>query len=520
MVQHYSFSGLAATIAIGAIASFIVWRKLTGPGGISGSAQSPLPRGPRGIPLIGNALDMVTRTPWLKFTEWAALYGCDVVYFSALGKNMILLNTYKAATDLLDVQGTIYSERPKFALAADYGGWGWLLPTLPYSGSRHFQTQRRFLNQHLNATAVNTYHELILRNVKILASNLLRHPDGFQKYNRMYAGANILDITYGHKVTAPDDPWIKQADDAFRTLEAFGLPGTHPIDIFPWLGKLPFWVWGRSFSKTMATMREAASVISQGPYESVKKQYIVGEAPRSMCASLIEANIDEDGRVNQEPDIISATAIVYIGGADTTVAVLDIFFLAMLLNPEVQKMAQQSLDAVLKGSRLPTFDDRNSLPYITAITKETLRWYPIFPAGVPHFSLQEGEYAGARIPASSMMIVNVWNITRSCDHPEEFLPDRFLENSEAKSVDNIVNPEDYIFGFGRRLCPGRNLALTSLWISMATVLALFDISPIEDADGHPTTPQVEFSNGVISCPKPFKCKFTPRSLQHEMLLRD
>ncbi|KZS94002.1 cytochrome P450 [Sistotremastrum niveocremeum HHB9708] len=500
----------------------MLWRNLTGPEGNSGSSQTRLPRGPRGIPLIGNALDMVTRTPWLKFTEWAALYG-NVVYFSALGKNMILLNTYKVATDLLDSQGAIYSERPKFALAADYGGWGWLLPTLPYSGNKNFQTQRRFLNQHLNATAVNTYHELILRNVKILASNLLRHPDGFQKYNRMYAGANILDITYGHKVTAPDDPWIKQADDAFRTLEAFGLPGTHPIDIFPWLGKLPFWVWGCSFSKTMAKMREAASVISQGPYESMKKQYLSGMAVPSMTSTLIEEHLLPDGTVRDEDSLASIAATTYIAGADTTVSALDTFLLAMMLFPEAQKAAQREIDAVLHRGRLPTLEDKDALPHIQAIMKEVIRWNPIIPTGLPHASMEDDEYKGLFIPAKSMIFVNVWGLVRDPKHypsPDEFNPERYIDSSGPKPVlrKDVQDPEDYTFGFGRRVCPGRHFATTGLWIAMATILTVFEISMPLDEDGNPITPTLEFGIGTVSHPGPFKCKLTPRSDNVKSLL--
>jgi phospholipid N-methyltransferase len=47
----------------------------------------------------------------------------------------------------------------------------------------------------------------------------------------------------------------------------------------------------------------------------------------------------------------------------------------MVLNPEVQKRAQEEIDAVVGGDRLPNFDDRPSLPYIEAVFRE-----------VPHFA--------------------------------------------------------------------------------------------------------------------------------------
>jgi cytochrome P450 len=46
----------------------------------------------------------------------------------------------------------------------------------------------------------------------------------------------------------------------------------------------------------------------------------------------------------------------------------------MAMYPEVQKKAQAEIDSVVGKDRLPDFDDRESLPYVSAILKEVLRW--------------------------------------------------------------------------------------------------------------------------------------------------
>jgi cytochrome P450 len=53
----------------------------------------------------------------------------------------------------------------------------------------------------------------------------------------------------------------------------------------------------------------------------------------------------------------------------------------MAMFPEVQKKAQAELDAVIGRERLPDFNDYDSLPYINAVVKETLRWQPVLPVG-------------------------------------------------------------------------------------------------------------------------------------------
>ncbi len=53
----------------------------------------------------------------------------------------------------------------------------------------------------------------------------------------------------------------------------------------------------------------------------------------------------------------------------------------MILFPDIQARAQAELDAVVGTDRLPTFDDRKSLPYIEALMREVLRWHPPPPLG-------------------------------------------------------------------------------------------------------------------------------------------
>ena len=53
----------------------------------------------------------------------------------------------------------------------------------------------------------------------------------------------------------------------------------------------------------------------------------------------------------------------------------------MLLYPNVQKTAQDEIDRLVGQDRLPGFEDRESLPYVTAAIMEALRWAPPTPIG-------------------------------------------------------------------------------------------------------------------------------------------
>ena len=69
---------------------------------------------------------------------------------------------------------------------------------------------------------------------------------------------------------------------------------------------------------------------------------------------------------------------------EKTVAALRTFFLAMVLHPEAQRRAQMEIDKVVGTDRLPDFRDEMSLPYVSALVKEVMRWHPVAPIGTPY----------------------------------------------------------------------------------------------------------------------------------------
>jgi hypothetical protein len=104
----------------------------------------------------------------------------------------------------------------------------------------------------------------------------------------------------------------------------------------------------------------------------------------------------------------------------------------MLFNPSIQRKAQQAVDSVLQGERLPDFSDRPALPYIDAVVKEVFRYQLVTPLGemyrlffgrtlemltkgtaVPHALIQEDVYKGYRLPAGSIVVGNGWSVSLS-----------------------------------------------------------------------------------------------------------
>ena len=67
---------------------------------------------------------------------------------------------------------------------------------------------------------------------------------------------------------------------------------------------------------------------------------------------------------------------------------------------------------------------------------------------------------------------------------------------------NVTDPSTMAFGFGRRACPGRWIAYDSLWMSIASLLATFNIRPINDANGCPVPPEGRYIDTFLSYVSP------------------
>jgi len=161
----------------------------------------------------------------------------------------------------------------------------------------------------------------------------------------------------------------------------------------------------------------------------------------------------------------------------------------MIAHPEIQKRAQDELDAVVGRSRTPTFADAPNLPFIQALVKETLRWRPALPLGIPHTTIEDDWYEGKFIPKGTICLTNVWQCHRDPatfgDDAAKFNPERFLDGTGRM----ILGPREAryyghrAYGFGKRECVGKHVANDMLFISMATVLWATRLERARDESG-------------------------------------
>ncbi|KAK0193932.1 cytochrome P450 [Armillaria mellea] len=475
----------------------------------------PLPPGPKGLPLIGNLWDVPAEYPWLTYAQWAATYG-DILYLDTPGNPTVVINSAQAAADLFEKRSGNYSDRPDFTMMK-LVEWGYNLAFMRYSN--WWRMHRRMFHQYFQPRAIPAYYPVQMRATLVLLQQLHKSPDAFVHHVRHHAGSVIMKTVYGYDVDPNGDRFVELVDRALESVRNVANVGSFLVDYIPSLKYLPRWLPGANFRSLADTWRKDVKEMKDRPFmyasESMANDLLESSFVSENLTKTKEIGMSENA--TQLEIIRNTAAVSFIAGADTTVSVLLSTILAFLLYPDVQAKAQAELDAVVGATRLPNFDDRPELPYIEAILSEALRWNPVVPMGVAHRSMNADVYRGYYIPAGATVIGNAWAILHDeKDYPNPFVfdPDRFMPKDGKKTQPEPIAA----FGFGRRICPGRYLALNSAWIAIASMAATLSFSKAVDSEGRILEPSDTFTDGALSFPMPFKCTIKARSAQAQELI--
>ncbi|KAJ7585221.1 cytochrome P450 [Mycena floridula] len=499
---------VAATAAAG-IALLLVYRTIQ-----AYRNRKSLPPSPPAHPFIGHLLKIPAKGQEEYFHELAKTYG-DIIHLRVLGRNIIIIDTHETAMELLDQRSAIYSSRPNFTVY-ELLGWFPILPFLEYG--KRFIRHRKVLQDYFGRQASISYRPNQAHEARVLIKNLLAKPEKYDFYFNRFATAIVIKIAYGHSIVSDDDFFMKLADEIVHSVNSAGPAGNTPPDMFPILKHFPSWFPGTYYAHFARKWSWVAKGILDYPYDSLNERVAEGIAEPSVLSSELD-KATVNGKVSDEDlvDIKGIAAAIQAAGADTTWSSLGVFVVAMLRHPEIQSRAQKEIDDIVGTDRLPDFNDQASLVYVTCIMHEVWRWYPTVHFGVPHKTTEDDTYRGYHIPKGSIVFANTAGMCLDeniYSNPLEFNPSRYLPKPEG-------NGEPYpvvIWGYGRRICPGRYLADASFFISLAMILATLTITKAKDEDGKEINPELTFSVGVIHHPNQVPCVIKPRSKAAERLI--
>ncbi|KAG2140543.1 cytochrome P450 [Suillus bovinus] len=432
-----------------------------------------LPPGPPPKPLIGNYLDVPKAEPWKIFSQWRKLYAGDLVYVNVLGNKLLILNDMESVRELLEKRSQKYSDRPSFVMAK-YMGIENNLAFAPYGPD--WRQGRKLVHGAVNQEAVKKYHSLQEDVTVRFLRNLVESPSEVMKHLHMATAHIIASITYGFSIDTPSNVYFDEFAETERIVLKSVVPGAYLVDMIPLLWYLPSWIPFNSIQRTAERGLQRVTDIVRLPMQQVEQDMKQGISPSSFVSDhLREGGSDEV--IRQRLPWVAWSLYEGIGS-------MLVFMHAMACFPEVQTRMREEIYRVIGTGRLPSFADRERLPYINAAIKEVYRWKPNTPLGGPR-KLQNADVyrAGYYIPKGTIIMPNIWLLSRDQDSgidPEVFSPERFLDTHVKKTA---IDPYSYAFGFGRRMCPGRFLADNSVFMLVTSIVATVRISKPKDSRG-------------------------------------
>ncbi|KAE9400841.1 cytochrome P450 [Gymnopus androsaceus JB14] len=443
-----------------------------------------LPPGPKGWPIIGNIFDIPKEKAHIAYMEMGRKYGSDFLYLNMAGTSLFDSQLRRRQRMIFSLEGprciliapplsdAFRLVRPRLPMLCELMGWDFNL--------RHF------------------------------------YPYGTRMASLKSTSFFFLGETSSLQCTAfpstiPNDPYLELARKALHAFAEAGIPGTYLVDAFPMLKNIPGWLPGSGFKKKAAYERNVLEAMIKQPFEFVKKNMESGTTKTSIASRALQQMQDDKNWSREKEDLLqNILTAIYAGGADTTAAVIGTVFLALVRDIDILKKGQAAVDAVVGADRLPSFNDERKILREKFLMSMHCYRRTVQPVRISTY-----------IPVNTVVLGNSWAIlhdpTTYGEDVDQFRPERFL-NSDG-TLNNMIPYPDVAFGFGRRVCPGKALAQSLVWLSVASLLSCFNLDKVLDKDGVEVEPSTDYINGLISYPRPYECIITPRSKLVEEMIR-
>ncbi|KAG0746254.1 hypothetical protein G6F57_003810 [Rhizopus arrhizus] len=476
-----------------------------------GAKEIPTPKGEYfylgHLPLLG-------KYPSLKVTEWHRELG-PIFRIKAGVQNWVFIGDPEAAHEIFVSKGSVSSGRPYLTYGNGIHGEGHRgIAFIDYDKS--WKNARTASLNMLSPKSIDSLHEAIERETEYGVNLLITesHKQGDINpvdYTRLTSINFVLSTVFGIKgIQDIEDPLYKEIvhtmDVHVANISAVG-------DISAYLPILSF------LDVIFRKERNLRNFVEKELRPLYRR--LIKMARESDQPSLVK-KLDEikDSLEIDEKNIVILGIEMMVGGVDTISNALA-FVLAILCHyPEWQKKMSEEIDAfVEKYGRLPYYTEREELPVVVAVLKETIRYRSSAYLGIPHKATEDIVYKDYVIPKGTVLISN--NHTTNNDpnffpEPEKFKPERYLGDIRsiyASSNGAIQSRENFSFGWGRRICPGIYMAENEMFNWLCRLLRKCTIEPITSSTGEKIYPELDdyIDLGAIVTPVPYKVHLAERT---------
>ncbi|KAJ7642256.1 cytochrome P450 [Roridomyces roridus] len=467
-----------------------------------------IPAGPRGFPILG-AFPLLTQYPEVTLDRWAKKFGD--LYSLWLGNQLfVIVSSPEVVKDLIVTNGAVFSSRKEMFVKSKTVFVGRGITATPYND--RWRKHRRIASTWLNQRAVDSYTNILDSEATVLIKAMYQEsragtvPVNPQPHAGRASLNNMLSVVFGTRTGSIYHPLVGQALKISREFMNVTGPMSNLVDFIPILQHLPSPMRARG-----EKLHEKLVETYGGMIKDIEHRMESGEnVPDCLAKTMIESKGEE--KMDDLDMAILASAFM-IGGVETTAAIMQWFSALIPAYPEIQKRAHEELDRVVGRDRMPTVEDEKNLPFCHAIVKEVERCHNPFWLGTPHFASENFTYKGQFIPKGTVVVLNTYTMhhdPKRHANPDKFDPERYLQdNLTSADSANLADPNErdhWMFGAGRRICPGMIVAEREIWLTISRMLWAFTMEalPEEPID------LKEYDGLSGRSPVPFRVNVIPR----------
>lgn len=238
----------------------------------------------------------------------------------------------------------------------------------------------------------------------------------------------------------------------------------------------------RELDRALAALRIEVGQLIENARARLKSNPQLRAAPTCFLEALLLANESEGSDISDE-DVFANTMTVLLGGEDTTANTLAWLIHHCSERPDVFQRMRAEADVLLDDSTAPDAAvpraDRfpHLLKHTDAIINETLRMRPVAPMFFLE-SLRDTVLNDVSVPANTEIVLLLRAAAGSSPHSvpaPQFEP---MNEDEASVEAGPGRGPTLPFGYGPRMCPGRNLALAELRSVALMIARNFDLEAV------------------------------------------
>jgi cytochrome P450 len=437
--------------------------------------------GPRGLPLLGNALQIRPARLHLIAEGWGRKYG-ETFRFRLAGREVLVIKNPETIAAVLRDRPEGFGRTQRMNEIAKEIGFDGLFSV----NGEQWRRQRPMVMAGLDPAHIKSYFPALVRVTQRFAG----------RWRRAAAAGETIELQadlmrYTVDVTAGlafgvDINTLESDEEVIQT---------HLDKVFPALHRrllsaVPFWRWlhlpaERALAGHLRELHRAVRdfiAMARGRMDA-------DPSLRARPANLIEAMIaarDTEGSGLRDADVAGNVLTMLLAGEDTTANTLAWMIWLLSRHPEAMRRARDEVDGVIGAQGLPTrYEQLSALNYVEGCAHETMRLKPVAPLQMIQ-AARDSVVAGIDIPAGQLVMLLMRPGATDERHfadPQAFDPARWLADESPGRAAASARRVSMPFGAGPRLCPGRYLAMQEIKMAIAMLLGGFDIESVATRDG-------------------------------------